>query len=364
MSPEIPRYYTGEWVPSTTFGPAVHWDLGFNLTIPTPNGSAPNTIYAEAHPPLEAYLSRKWLRDEPLVGVTRGCHGSCKGKLIAPALAATACETHLIPVNYSTPGNIDEISNITFLLIAPPLNRQAFMVQPSLVEGVNETINIVTGFTTNSGCVGHLNYTACTLQSAIGEYDISINDDKVTLDAAGHPKILALANNTKADHEGVKKGYFRSTLSAVSSQMLLQWDSFAANYIVDGQYTSVVNNGDIANVYIRDPGGKCLTYADPREDVMVSINKLMVYIGADAAKTKGKDPLYLQTHMDRGWSVNTTTTADVVGEHNIYQTDYRFFAAAAILEIACILLVAPTYWYVHTLVLNPYGFQTSPIPTE
>jgi hypothetical protein len=218
------------------------------------------------------------------------------------------------------------------------------MITSSLVEEVNETLTLVTGFTTKNACVGHFNYTVCTLQSAVGEYNVSINNDKVTLDSPGHPVIVALANNTKADHEASKAGYLRSTLASVAASIYSQWDSYSANYIVNGDYQYLVQNSMIASLYERKKQSKCTTYTDPREDVIASINQLMVYIGAKAAKARVADPYYLKTHMDPGWPINTTTTADVVGDHNVYHTDFRFFVAAAVIEVACILLVAPTYW--------------------
>lgn len=346
MAAEIPQYYTGEWMPSQEMGRGLHWDFQFNKTIPTANGSAPNMIYADTKDKLSPYISRKWLTDEPLVDVMRGCHGLCRGKLIAPALAPTSCETHLLPVNYSVPVSQKDLDKIQSEsgAIAPPLDRQAFMIASSLVEGANETFNLVTGFTTKNACVSDLNYTTCTLQSAVGEYDVTIKNGKVTLDSPAHPTIIDLANNTRTDHKEMRGGLFRSTLAAVAASVYERWDSFAANYFFGGKSTAFVINSGIAALYLREQANTCHTYTDPHEEVLASINKLMVYIGAEAAKTKGTDSDYLKTHMDPGWPINTTATADVVGEHNIYRTDYRFFAAAVILEIACILLVVPTYW--------------------
>lgn len=64
-------------------------------------------------------------------------------------------------------------------------------------------------------------------------------------------------------------------------------------------------------------------------------------MGVDAAT---KDPSYLATSMDPGWPVDTTTTGTVTGDHNVYHSDFHFFIAAAVVEITCILLIAPTYW--------------------
>lgn len=40
----------------------------------------------------------------------------------------------------------------------------------------------------------------------------------------------------------------------------------------------------------------------------------------------------------------TTTMGRLTGTESVYHTDYRFFAAAIIVELVCVALVAPTYW--------------------
>lgn len=42
--------------------------------------------------------------------------------------------------------------------------------------------------------------------------------------------------------------------------------------------------------------------------------------------------------------VNATTTGYVTGTWSVFHTDYGFFAGAAIVQLICICLVAPTYW--------------------
>lgn len=89
-----------------------------------------------------------------------------QAKLRAPALAVTSCESHVIDVNYTVTQDLNEI----FLNAGPPLNTVAFLIATALVvDGENEKINLITGYSTTKDCVGSFNYTICTLQSAVGE---------------------------------------------------------------------------------------------------------------------------------------------------------------------------------------------------
>lgn len=82
------------------------------------------------------------------------------------------------------------------------LDRQALLSTFVLVvDEEEESIAMVTGYSTTKDCVGIFNYTACTLKSAIGEYDVTVDRGQVTLDSPGHPIILALANNTDSYDE-------------------------------------------------------------------------------------------------------------------------------------------------------------------
>ena len=90
-----------------------------------------------------------------------------QAKLRAPALAVTSCDTHVIDVNFTQP---EKLKNV-FLNSAPPLDKVAFVIATALdVESGKEKINLFTGYSTTQDCIGSLNYTVCTLESAVGEY--------------------------------------------------------------------------------------------------------------------------------------------------------------------------------------------------
>ena len=75
--------------------------------------------------------------------------------------------------------------------------------------------------------------------------------------------------------------------------------------------------------------------------MLADLNKLMVYAGMFAAK---HDKSYLQANMDPGWAdaVHTTITGQHVGDQPVFHTNFHYFLAAALLELLCIALIAPT----------------------
>lgn len=72
------------------------------------------------------------------------------------------------------------------------------------------------------------------------------------------------------------------------------------------------------------------------------MNQVMFRIGVFAAQTL--PPSLLKERLDPGLEVNTTTVGQVVGEHNVFQTDLWWLMAAALVEIVCVSLILPTYF--------------------
>ena len=80
---------------------------------------------------------------------------------------------------------------------AAPLNQLVYLIDLSLVvSGDHEVINMITGYGTVDDCEGTLNFTVCTLESGIGQYEFEVHGQDIPLDDFEAPTIIALANNT------------------------------------------------------------------------------------------------------------------------------------------------------------------------
>ena len=168
MAQEVPTDFTGWW---DLEGKSGVWSIAFNKTIPTVNAEISNLLEPFRTEQMDNQAAA-WFRDDKIAGVVSGCpKGSmCNATVRAPALAATSCVSHSIPVDYwrhlqkSTVKNILQITGTV-----PPLNTLAFLVEIDLMlEHGAEHINLITGHGRSQNCTGVLDYNICTLVS--GEY--------------------------------------------------------------------------------------------------------------------------------------------------------------------------------------------------
>lgn len=83
------------------------------------------------------------------------------------------------------------------------------------------------------------------------------------------------------------------------------------------------------------------SFRDPQPDVIASVNKLMVYIGAFAGSLPNHEK---QGDMDPGLAWETEITGYQSGTAPQFHTDYWYFFAAALIEVVCVAFIAPTYW--------------------
>lgn len=293
MAQELPRYF-GDATASTkqAIGSLYHWSYAFNSTVPTGNGgTASNDIYPVVPDnDIISQLASLIRDDNDLERVVQGCPDTCTAKLRAPALAPRACTTKLVPVDY---GSIQAIRNAQLANTeAVPLDWEEFFISIELVLEEKESLNLVTAYpeySEISKCTGHLNVTACTFDSAIGEYDVQIVNGKATLLNAENPIIVAWANNSAVDTGLADSGTTRSTLGSVVEFAYERYDSIAAKYsIKPGQIETITNGPGLGilrefektgSTDSKDGSVGCEAYTDPRPTVIRDMNKMMVWAG-------------------------------------------------------------------------------------
>jgi hypothetical protein len=201
-----------------------------------------NIFVTQEHTEKTTKINKPWLFDMPLMNVILGCPGTCRAKLRAPALSVASCKSHLTPVNYKATTGI-QAQNMG--QVVPSLNQNAFLVAVglSVQDEERESINLVSGFADVEDCEGTLHWSACTLQSAIGEYEVRIENNAVSLESLA-PRIVAIANNTAVSHEyHPMKGGYPSTLASVIYLGNVKWNAIAAYYNINGTIRDEVAGG-------------------------------------------------------------------------------------------------------------------------
>ena len=123
--------------------------------------------------------------------------------------------------------------------------------------------------------------------------------------------------------------------------MVVPWDALSTWYLSpNGEIDSISISGTPIDRFVdKTSNPRCASFVDPREEVIQSLNKLSLRFGALAAE---EDESYLQSSMDPGLSIKQTVDGYLKGHQSVFHTDYWFFLAAAIVEVVCILFVAPT----------------------
>lgn len=336
MAPEIPTGFTGFW----NIGGPLPFVPAFNDTVPTGDGSTiSNFIMPAATDFIQASIVNQWLSSTALSGVVHGCSGICSVRIQAPAFFPTSCSTHVLPANYREyveQAKLSEDGQGAF-----PIDKTGMFIATNLAVHEREEINIVTGYAHTTDCVGNISWTACTYEPAIGAYDVIVEAGLVQTDSLGAPTMVAVANNSAV--EKLTRGVHRSTLAGLVQLMFANWVSTVDFYQgKDGQMW-VVDKLSLGALQFTLPNGqKCAnSYRDPHDEVYQSLNRLGFYTGALAASENAS---YAASRMDAGLSVHSTATGYRIGPHNVFHTDYWFFLVAALVDLVCITLVAPTYW--------------------
>ena len=344
--------------------------------MPSPHGKIPNSIFAGGQN-IFGTLVPLWAGKKPLSGGVSGCSDKCTAQLTAPALAATTCVEYQNAVDYNSKFSIQNAFGTTY---APPVTHESFVIATALdVSGVREKINAILAYAPSTDCIGNITYIVCSLESAVGEYNITVEDNQITIDSAANPRIVGIANNSLVSRTPGSNGYQASTLAAVVQAANLIWVSTVVTTKVNGSAT-VSGNGAHADLWFQRGTyneAECPAYRDPREEYMASLNRWMVsYRPIFSAWPirprnhslrpipRNADSIILQVYMglaaaqgianprldtlDAGLQINATTTGHVTGARSVFDTHYAFFAGAAAVELICICLIAPTCKFRHT----------------
>lgn len=367
LSPQVPHGYTGWYQIETNATSAA--------TVGKTAGSA-----VLSHSLLQT--ATDWVQNNPILGQFQGCPGKCRVRVQAPALAKGSCVRSSEPFQPLCKSQVQSANCCDHfygcVCVATTRSGMRFTSGPqeSLFKvditlrptETGEVVNVTTAVLSKgqSGCTsGTVSINRCSFTSAIGLYDIVVEDSTIWLDSSSPAMIVRTANNTVSlPSDIVRLGtnkFVRSTLAGVVYEAMTYYetDTYAhankADSINQDGEGCVYSNGELLTVGTNGfsqrfaLGGSigtlnmsnCLPfYRDPTDYIIESLNGLMFRTGVAAIANNNS----LVGDLDHGVSTRQEVRGEHFGHHNVYRSNYWYFTAAALVDLLCISLILPTYW--------------------
>jgi hypothetical protein len=168
-------------------------------------------------------------------------------------------------------------------------------------------------------------------------------DVELLVDPDAEDKILSLANNTKASVYGSQRHMFPTTIDALTDLLGVPVYSNASAYAPMPRsgpkstwVTDVGTMDGMASRYYNwssDREGD-IRFRDPTSFIVDSYNELMFRAGVITATWPN-----LTSLIDPGLSPHQSTLANQTITQPVFQSDFRWFAGAAVLELIVVLAV-------------------------
>ncbi|KAF7193218.1 hypothetical protein HII31_05444 [Pseudocercospora fuligena] len=300
----------------------------------------------EAAPAISSYTY-----NSSIVANITGCseRATCRTQVRGPGLVIQNCSSETWPLDRNTllhnrtatwgPGGEKRVAPM------PLFNTQfeETSVRKNNFTGPEE-LELRVGIANYTNCSGSYVQKYCSLISAILEYDVMVTSTNVVSFAspANTAKLISLANNTFIN-------------SSITSDIPLTFSALGA--FMDGQISANVTmkpssrpgqellisaSESFNNFATRYSTGEALCeggFTDPTDDILADMNNLMFRAGILAAQKSNSS-----SRIDPGLTINQTLTATETLTLNVFHTDLRWFAGAAIFEILAILTIFPIFW--------------------
>lgn len=212
-----------------------------------------------------------------------------------------------------------------------------------------EEVDLHIGIANFSDCVGQYVETTCSLVSAILEYDIVIDhSNTIRFDKPpSEAKLVTVANNTFINTTELPLPLTITGLAAffagdiVANATLKPWpDSRETGSEIMPDRDSFNN---MVDRYAVDSSFCRSKFNDPTTSILDQFNNLMFRAGiaASAFRDENGD---MTPQLDPGLQLTQNITAEQTLRVNIFVSDLRWWAGAAILELLAALAILPVFW--------------------
>ena len=233
----------------------------------------------------------------------------------------------------------DRLHNSPHIEDAPP--------EPPFIGPEEVVLHI--GIANFSDCVGQYVETSCSLVSAILEYDVMIKDHDVIKFAKppSEAKVVAVANNTFINATELPVPLTISGLAAffaghiaANASMHPSSDTRETGAEIMPDRNSFNN---MVDKYTLNSSYCWSSFADPTKSILDDFNNLMFRAGIAAANFADENG-DMTFQLDPGLSLTQNVTALQTLRVNVFVSDLRWWAGAALLEVLAAFAILPIFW--------------------
>lgn len=211
---------------------------------------------------------------------------------------------------------------------------------------------------------GEFVQTICELRPAILEYDISIEGHTISLPSQpDQGRFVAFVNNTKPESEtpAALKMKQPSTINSIPDALAPLINANASALLNENTSPGIIYSPDpqtfnvnVLRHYNYSNGAYDLNFIDPTPNIIFDFNRLMLRSAAAASNYT-----HVKSLVDDGVLTNQTVLAHQTVQRNIFKSDLRWYAGAAIFELVTVVLILPMFWGWWTLgchlTLSPFA---------
>ena len=301
-----------------------------------------------------------YLHGDPMHLNSSGCSGQCQAQVYAPGVVMRNCSTKTWPIlprmlrdfnaswgpwkSYTEQnGGVYARLPIYSTALAPPRG-----------ETLHETTILTVGLASWFNRSGEYRETVCELVSAVVRYNIIVEGDTIDLpNLPGQGQFVSYANITNSPF---------NQPSALGTYQLVTAHSIT-DALTDGLATLIYANAsailreaaDLWMIYSPDyqtyninvlkhtnlsNGLYDLNFVDPTPGIVFDFNRIMLRAAAKASSSRH----HTQNLVDADIPFNQTVTALQTVQTNVFRSDLRWYAGAAVAELVTVLLILPLFF--------------------
>ena len=188
----------------------------------------------------------------------------------------------------------------------------------------------------------------CIIAPAVLEYDVQLSDGEIIF-ASSKPqgRLIALVNNTvgPANYNNLDHAlpctldgflYFLETLVSANASAVINTPPHKGQYFTPD---STTYNAAVTQYMDFTANATSLVFKDPVSDIVAQLN-VMMFRGAILAASWPN----ITSLIDPGLSPNQTVNGSQTLTETVFQSDLRWFAGAAVLEMVAVIVIVPLFW--------------------